>query len=394
MKMLLVYPRFRKLRHQTEFHLPPHGPVVFAAAVPPRVEIEFVDENVEDLDLDAGADMVGISMMLTCQARRGWEIADRFRARGIPVVFGGIATMLHAAETRPHADAVFLGEAEGRFAAVVEDLEKGSLRPVYDHLDDHPPIEIVGTARRDILKTDLYAYGGHRMVDLVHASRGCRFDCWPCCVSFLGGRRFRPRPYERVVAEIGSIDNPRLFFVDNTMAQDKAWELGLFEAIAPLGRRWISHPLEDSDEVVAAAAGAGCWYVYQAIMSDSPKIRDRVRRLKDHGIGVEGTILLGWDGQTEDSIRRLVEFALEIDLDMAEFTILTPFPGSRARDDLEEEGRILSRDWDEYTADTVVFRPSHISPGRLQDLYEWAWETFYAGEPQRMRMYRLLRKAL
>jgi radical SAM superfamily enzyme YgiQ (UPF0313 family) len=394
MKMLLVYPRWPKLRNQTEFHLPPHGPVVFAASVPRHVEIDFVDENLQEVDFDSDADLVGISMMLTCQVRRGWEIADRFRARGIPVIFGGIATMLHAGETRLHADSVFLGEAETRFERVIEDLARDDLKPVYDFLTDFAPIESVGSARRSILDRGLYNYGGFQMVDLVHASRGCRFDCWPCCVGYLGGKRFRPRPYERVVQEIEFIDNPRLFFVDNTMAQDREWELGLFEAIGPLGRRWICHPLEDDDEVVAAAARAGCWYVYQAIMSCSDKIRRRVRRLKEHGIGVEATILLGWDGHTEDDVRRLVDFALEIDADMAEFTVMTPFPGSRAWDEMQRQGRILSRDWDDYTADRVVFQPTGISPGRLEELFHWAWEAFYADEPQRLRMYRLIRKVL
>ena len=74
------------------------------------------------------------------------------------------------------------------------------------------------------------------MVDLVHASRGCRFRCYPCCVRYLGGRSFRPRPIDRVVEEVESIPNNRLFFVDNSLAQSKQWELELFKALAPLKR--------------------------------------------------------------------------------------------------------------------------------------------------------------
>ncbi len=64
-------------------------------------------------------------MMLTAQIKRGWEIADAFRARGIKVIFGGIATMLHAEETELHADAVFIGEAEGRMEQVFADFKNG-----------------------------------------------------------------------------------------------------------------------------------------------------------------------------------------------------------------------------------------------------------------------------
>ena len=113
MKFKLIYPKWPKLDRQTEFHLPPHGPVVFAASLPDDVEVEFVDENLETLDFDDPVDFVGISMMLTVQVKRGWKIADTYRQLGIPVIFGGIATMLHAEETMRHADCVFLGEAEG-----------------------------------------------------------------------------------------------------------------------------------------------------------------------------------------------------------------------------------------------------------------------------------------
>ena len=77
MKFRLIYPKWPKLDRQTEFHLPPHGPVVFAAALPEDVEVDFIDENVEPINFEAPVDAVGISMMLTLQVKRGWAIADR-----------------------------------------------------------------------------------------------------------------------------------------------------------------------------------------------------------------------------------------------------------------------------------------------------------------------------
>ena len=138
MKMTLVYPSWPKLDRQTEFHLPPHGPVVFAATVPPGVSLTFIDENLQQIDFDAPAICVAISVMLTCQLPRAFEIARRYRERGVPVIFGGIATMLHAEEVAAHADSVFLGEAEGRFAGGPGRLQGGpaeeSLR-----LHEQPP---------------------------------------------------------------------------------------------------------------------------------------------------------------------------------------------------------------------------------------------------------------
>ncbi|MBI9083724.1 MAG: radical SAM protein [Desulfobacterales bacterium] len=394
MKFKLIYPRWSKLNRQTEFHLPPHGPVVFAAAVPGDIDIDFIDENLETIDFEDPVDFVGISMMLTVQVKRGWEIADAFRRKGIPVIFGGIATMLHAQETADHADSVFLGEAEGRMEGVFADARAGRLKKVYDFLDHRPPIETVGSARRDILNRDLYNYKGIQMVDLVHASRGCRYHCYPCAVAYLGGRQFRPRPVEKAVAEMAGIDNNRLFVVDNSLAQDTAWEKELFREMIPLKKKWCSHPIEDKPEVLDLAAQAGAWYVYQAVFDTSDYIRERIKRYHDHGIGVEGTILLGLDRHSEDDILRLIDFLLEIELDLAEFTVLTPFPHTKAWDELHGGKRIFSYDWNDYSADKVVYHPKQMSAERLGQLLDHAWKTFYADESQEMKMFRLFQQVV
>jgi radical SAM superfamily enzyme YgiQ (UPF0313 family) len=394
MRFKLIYPKWPKLKYQTEFHLPPHGPVVFAAAMPPDVELLFTDENLETIDFDEPVDMVGISMMLTLQVKRGWDIADQFRAMGVPVIFGGIATMLHVEETQTHSDAVFLGEVEGRMEGVIADFNKGELKKIYNYLPLPPPTDIITPARRDILKRDLYNYRGIQMVDLVHASRGCRFNCYPCAAAYLGGRQFRPRPIGQVIEEMAGIDNNRLFIVDNSLAQDTQWELDLFREMIPLKKKWCSHPIENHPKVLDLAAQAGAWYVYQAVFDTSDKIRNRIKRYHDHGIAVEGTILLGLDSHTEDDIKRLIDFLLEIELDLAEFTVLTPFPHTRAFDDMQREKRITSTDWNDYTADKVVYQPKHMSPEKLQALYDYAWEAFYRDEPQTVKMSKLFQKVV
>ncbi|MBN2192093.1 MAG: B12-binding domain-containing radical SAM protein [Polyangiaceae bacterium] len=394
MQLKLIYPKWEKLPGQTTFDLPPHGPVVFAAALPKRVEVTFVDENVEELALDDEPEAVAISMMLTAQARRGFAIADSYRARGIPVIAGGIATMLHAEETLEHVDAVFLGEAEGRMEEVIADLERRSLERVYNYLATPADLELVGPARRDLLDTDRYYHKGVRMVDLFHASRGCRFSCYPCAVSYLGGRTFRPRPMHRVREELERIDNRRLFVVDNSLAQDREWLKDLFRTMEPYQKTWCSHPIKDDPEILELAARAGAWYVYQAVFDTSDFIRDRIRRYHDHGIAVEGTILLGLDDQSEDDIKRLVEFLCTIELDLAEFTVLTPFPHTKAYDDLDRQGRILHRDWNQYDAGHVVYQPRQMSPERLAELYDWAWQEFYRDESQSIKMFKLLKRAV
>jgi len=192
-----------------------------------------------------------------------------------------------------------------------------------------------------------------------------------------------------VIEELTSIPNNRLFLVDNSLAQDDQWEKDLFRAMIPLKKKWVSHPIKDDDEILDLAVKAGCWYVYQAIFDTSDYIRCRIKRLKERGIGVQGTIILGTDNQDEDYIKRLVDFLLEVDLNLAEFTVLTPFPHTPIRAQLEKEGRILNSDWIRYTAGEVVFKPARMTPDALQNMYEYAWNTFYADCSKEVKMAKL-----
>jgi radical SAM superfamily enzyme YgiQ (UPF0313 family) len=394
MKFKLIYPKWGKLEGQTTFNLPPHGPVVMAASLPDYVDVSFVDENVEPVDFKDDCDFVGISMMLSTQVKRGWAIADQYRQQGKKVIFGGISTMLHAEETLQHADSIFLGESEGRMETVFSDFKNNELKKVYNYLLDHPDVNLIGPARRNILKRDLYNHKGVQMVDLFHASRGCRFSCYPCAVSYLGGRKFRPRPMDKVIEELESIENNRLFIVDNSLAQNDEWEKELFRQMIPLKKKWISHTIEDKPEILDLAAQAGAWYVYQAVFDTSDYIRERIKRYHEYGIGVEGTILLGLDNQSEDDIKRLIDFLLEIDLDLAEFTVLTPFPHTKVYDDLMRQGRIFDHEWDHYNAGKVVYHPAKMSAEKLQNLFHYAWDTFYKEESQEQKMFRLFSKVV
>ncbi|HPS28055.1 MAG TPA: radical SAM protein, partial [Bacteroidales bacterium] len=136
------------------------------------------------------------------------------------------------------------------------------------------------------------------------------------------------------------------------------------------------------------------WFVYQAVFDTSDYIRDRVKRYHDHGIAVEGTILLGTDDHTEDDIKRLIDFLLEINLDLAEFTVLTPFPHTKAYDDMLRQNRIIDKDWNNFNAGKVVIQPKHMTPEKLQELYHYAWDTFYKDETQSEKMFKLFRSVI
>ena len=274
---------------------------------------------------------------------------------------------------------------------VFTDFRTGALKSVYNYIADLPPIESVGPARRSIYKRDLYYYKGVQMVDLVHASRGCRFNCYPCAVAYLGGRKFRPRPIDKAIEEIALVDNNRLFVVDNSLAQDTQWELDLFREMIPLKKNWCSHTIEDKPEVLDMARQAGAWYVYQAVFDTSDFIKERIKRYHDHDIAVEGTILLGMDNHDEEYVKRLIDFLLEIDLDRGIYrphTVSHTKAGRHGQAEADHRPR-----WNNYNAGRVVYRPKLLSPGVLQELYYFAWSV-YQDEPQQYKMFRLIQKVV
>ncbi len=389
MRFQFIYPKWPKLPGQNPFDLPPLGVIQAAASVPAGVDVAVTNENVEPVDFEGAYDLVGISIMLTCQAPRAYEIADTFRARGKKVVMGGLHVALCPDEAAQHADAVVVGEGEELIPRLVKDFQEGQMASVYRRSQGFADISKLPNPRRALHdKKRLYTYKGWELVDLVETSRGCRYNCYPCCTPYLGGRVHRTRPIDHVLSDLRSCSD-LVFIVDNSLEQDVEYQKNLFRAMAGEGKRWISHPITPEPEVLDLAQKSGCWWVYHAIYTISDKIRDRVKMFHDYGIAVEGTILLGLKDHTEDFIKRFVDFLLTIELDLAEFTVLTPFPHTQVYEELEAEGRIIDRDWRNYNASTVVYRPWAISPDKLQELYFQAWDLFYREQSQNARMGKL-----
>jgi radical SAM superfamily enzyme YgiQ (UPF0313 family) len=392
MRIKLIYPTWQRIQYQTQYILPPLGVAVVAALTPPEHQVVICDENVEPITYES-VDLVGISTLLVSQAPRAFEIADEFRARGMPVVLGGLTVTCLPEESRQHADAIVLDEAEGIWPQVVADAERGALKPFYQRQGFAPGAEIA-CARRDLLNPDHYTYRGVRMMDLIETSRGCRFGCFPCQVPYVSGKNHRIRDVETVVDEMAALPNDRVFIVDNAMEQDEDHQRKLFSAMRRARKNWVAHPISAKPDILQLAAESGCWFVYQAIWQESEMIREKVKMMHEFGIAVEGTILLGLDKHGPDIFKRMVDFLLDCDIDLAEFTVLTPFPGTPFFDEMKRDGRLLHEDWSRYNAEDVVIRPAGMTPDQLAEGYQYMWDHFYQGESQPAKMFRLYRKLL
>jgi len=133
MKVKLIAPTWtesvskNRAKREKIFKIPPLGLLNVAAVTPPDVEVSLTDENVESINFDEDVDLVGISVA-TSAAPRAYEIAGRFREKGIPVVLGGPHVSVVPEEGLQHADAVVIGEAEGVWERLIDDFRRGDLK--------------------------------------------------------------------------------------------------------------------------------------------------------------------------------------------------------------------------------------------------------------------------
>jgi radical SAM superfamily enzyme YgiQ (UPF0313 family) len=357
-----------------------------AASMPPDVETRILDEDVEPVDFDADADLVGLSFM-TYNAPRAYAIADEFRRRGRTVVVGGYHPSFLPDEAARHADAVCIGEAEGLVPAMIADFKAGRLAPRYSS----PPVELRGlpVPNRALVRGEAYI-----TPDALQATRGCPYACTFCSVTAFARHRFRTRPVDEVVDEARGLGRWLLFMDDNIIG-DRDYAKQLFAGLAPLRRHWFSQcglAIADDPELLRLAARSGCGGLFigfesladgnlQAWRKTTNRARDYVRavgRLHEAGIGVYAGFMFGMDEDRPDVFRRTLEFLEEARVDALQATILTPFPGTPLFDAMEAAGRIRTRDWAHYDFGHVVFEPEHLSPDLLRAGHAWVQRRFYS----------------
>jgi len=353
---------------------------ILASLTPADVQLELMDERLEPIRCDAPTDLVAMTVE-TFTARNAYQIAARFRRRGIPVVMGGYHPTLLPEEALQHADAVVVGDAEGIWPEVVEDARAGELRRVYQAAET--PSLAGPLPRRDIFRGKRYA-----PLNLVQFGRGCRFACDFCSIHAFYGTNLRWRPVEEVVAEIKTLGRRHLLFVDDNLLADQGRAEALFRSLIPLRVRWSCQASIDvcrEPRLLKLMADSGCQAMVIGFESLDPRnlqqmnkgwaVQDgdyaaSLRKIREHGIMVYGTFVFGYDYDTVDAFDACVDFALRSRFFLANFNPLTPTPGTALYRRLAAEGRLLHDRWwlaPEFRYGQALFRPRGMSPEQLAE---------------------------
>ncbi len=395
MRIALISPKGPLYRHRSgiwkkSLRYQPLTLTTLAALIPPDLphEVVLYDEGIADVPHDLAADVVGITV-ITGTARRAYELADEFRRRGLVVVLGGPHVTLVPDDAQPHADAIVVGYAEDTWPQLLRDLAAGALRPRYVQA---PGLDLGGRpfARRDLLPSRQFLTS-----NVFEATRGCVHPCDFCVVPTAWGRRPFQKPVEDVVADIRQHGARKLIFIDLNLIADRAYAVRLFTALIPLRLQWYGLStvlLADDEELLDLAESSGCAGLLMGLESLSGANLKRnhkgftspdrflhvVDRLHAHRIALQGCFVFGLDDDAPDVFLKTAEFAVQAGIDLPRFAVVTPFPGTPLFTRLEAEGRILTRDWELYDAQHVVFQPRNMSVEELQQGVEVAWKHAYS----------------
>ena len=344
------------------------------------------------------------------QFPRALALAKRFRAQGVAVAIGGfhvsgVLAMLHKLtpeleEARDLGVTLFAGEAEEHFAGFLQDVAAGRAQPVYDAMSELPDLQ--GQPGPMLPVKLVSRYEGH--ISCFDAGRGCPFHCTFCTIINVQGRKSRWRDaddIEKILRANAAQGVMRYFITDDNFARNKNWE-AIFDRMIELKERdglgvrfmiqvdTLAHKIPN---FIDKAARAGCLYVFVGLESINPanlslvgKAQNRIteyRRTfqawKNAGVLTYAGYILGLPEDTRENIRRDIEIVKrEIPVDLLEFTIMTPLPGSEDHQKMYQQNTWMEPDLNAYDLENVTLNHPKMSREELQQTYFDAWDWYYS----------------
>lgn len=345
-----------------------------AGLTPAEHEIILCDENVEDIDFDVEADIIGITGYIV-HKQRMHEIAGEFRRRGRFVTIGGPYASLCPEEVRDHCDTLFVDEAEETWGVFLEDFRRGEAKPEY-RPSEKPDLSSSPMPRFDLVPVDRY----HAMT--IQFARGCPFTCEFCDIIVVYGRRPRTKTVEQTMAEIREchrLGAKQVFIVDDNFIGNKNLAKELLREMAAWGESHgypldfnteVSLNVAQDEELLQLMRAANFTTVFIGI--ESPRIAslletkksqntrgdlvESVRKVQAHGIQVQAGMIVGFDADDVSIFEEQLRFNQDARIPVTMTGLLQAMPKTPLHARVEREGRLLQ----ESTGDQFVL--SNIEP--------------------------------
>lgn len=379
-------PYWRPIKYSL---FPPLGLATLAAYCSPADEIDLQDEHVEELDTDGNPDLVIIQVYIT-NAFRSYALADQYRKKGSYVCLGGLHVSSLPEEAMLHADTIFIGPGEDTFPVFLDDFR--NRRPKKMYVNSKRTIENIPPIRRDLIKRHLYL-----VPNSIVVSRGCPHHCDFCYKDafYEGGKSFYTQKVDAALEEIDRLPGRHLYFLDDHLLGNYKFSSALFEGMKGMNRMFQGASTVDAilrGDLIERAAEVGLRSVFvgfetlsESNLHQSNKKQNlgkdykaAIERLHSLGIMINGSFVFGLDDDDKDVFKRTVDWAVESGLTTSTFHILTPYPGTRLFKTMEQQGRILHRNWDQYDTRQVVYKTIGLNADELKKGYDWSYRSFYS----------------
>lgn len=395
MKLAFILPAIGKKKNKryikTWQAMEPLTISTLKALTPPEVECEFYDDRIELINYDTQAELIAITteVYTVCRA---YLLAAEFRKRGKTVILGGYHTTLNPQEAAEHGDALLLGNAEKVWKELLDDFQKGELKPVYQGDCQFMP----GLPDRSIFKGKQYS-----RVGVIETGRGCNFACEFCAITAFHGGTYYRKPVEYIVREIKAAQKAGktiFFFADDNIVAEPQHAIELFKAITPLKIRWTgqgSLTMARNPELLYWMRKSGCTVIligYESLDKDNLKQMNKdwneklgeteelTRRIHKAGLNIYATFVFGFDYDDRPLFQRTLEFAKKQGFYFSAFNHLLPMPGTDLHKRLLEQGKLMDPQWwlrKGYLYGELVFHPGKLSAGDISSLCRDIRRKFY-----------------
>lgn len=408
MKILYVYPTRlsldqKPIKYKKAF-LPPLSLAILDGLTPSYHEVHIINDIVEEINFSPRYDLVAITAMTT-QIGRAYQIADKFRQIGVKVIIGGIHATVLPSEAKEHADSVAIGEVDNIWEEILRDFDNNSFKDFYQD-DSRPDLQKLILPKWDNINLNIYPKPvGHKLPKMpIFTTRGCVFNCKFCSVSKYFGKTFRFKPIENVIKEIENTPTNNFLFVDDNITCNIDYSRELFKELSHKEISWfsqISTTVLRTPELIDLASKSGCSSLFIGIESINmsslksvnkgfnkvEEYEELFARLRKAGIKPFPSIIFGLDEDTPEQFDSTIKFLMKNKIGNAYFWILTPLPGTKLYREMEQNNRILIRDWSRYNLSDVVFQPKNFTPDELYSGYWKAFQKFFSLKNIAIRLF-------